>query len=80
MIYGCVCLALYDGLQDNVVEEIDRVWDEAAKEGRKELDYENDYPKLKYTLCFMASLSHPGSPMSSIHPTPPCHISRRLTH
>ncbi|KAL8981234.1 MAG: hypothetical protein Q9177_005635 [Variospora cf. flavescens] len=53
MIYGCVCLALYDDLQDRVVEEIDRVWDEAEKEGRKELDYDNDYPKLEYTLCFM---------------------------
>lgn len=55
MIYGCVCLALYEGLQDSVVEEIDRVWDEAEKEGRTELDYDNDYPKLKYTLCFMVS-------------------------
>lgn len=59
MIYGSVCLALYPELQDSVVEEIDRVWDEAEKEGRTELDYDNDYPKLKYTLCFMVTLSHP---------------------
>ena len=53
MIYGCICLALYDRLQDSVVEEIDRVWDEAEAAGRPELHYEQDFPKLKYTLCFM---------------------------
>ena len=57
MIYGCICLALYDGLQDSVVEEIDRVYEESEAAGRKELSYEEDYPKLKYTLCFMVSLS-----------------------
>ncbi|KAL8945489.1 MAG: hypothetical protein Q9183_008075, partial [Haloplaca sp. 2 TL-2023] len=53
MIYACICLALYDDLQDNVTEEIDRVYDEMEKAGRTTLDYEEDYPKLKYTLCFM---------------------------
>ncbi|KAI4217475.1 MAG: hypothetical protein LQ351_000070 [Letrouitia transgressa] len=53
MIYGCICLALYDSLQDSVTEEIDRVFDECEQAGRTELSYEEDYPKLKYTLCFM---------------------------
>ncbi|KAL8708605.1 MAG: hypothetical protein Q9220_006541 [cf. Caloplaca sp. 1 TL-2023] len=53
MIYGCICLALYEGLQDSVVEEIDRVYEESEKAGRTELSYDEDYPKLKYTLCFM---------------------------
>ncbi|KAL9576205.1 MAG: hypothetical protein Q9212_007296, partial [Teloschistes hypoglaucus] len=53
MIYGCICLALYDDLQDSVIEEIDRVYDESEKAGRTHLSYEEDYPKLTYTLCFM---------------------------
>lgn len=55
MIYGCICLALYDSLQDSVTEEIDRVFDECEQAGRTELSYEEDYPKLKYTLCFMVN-------------------------
>ncbi|KAI4198075.1 MAG: hypothetical protein LQ350_005516 [Teloschistes chrysophthalmus] len=65
MIYGCICLALYDDLQDRVIEEIDRVYEESEKAGRTHLSYEEDYPKLTYTLCFMVSSALPPAPNKS---------------
>lgn len=51
--YGAIMLALYSDVQDRVLEEVDRVFHEALGQGRNELDYDLDYPKLKYTLAFM---------------------------
>lgn len=38
-----------------MIEEIDRIHDEAEKEGRKELTYTEDFDKLEFTYGFMVS-------------------------
>jgi hypothetical protein len=53
MIYAAATLAMHDDLQDRMIEEIDAVFDEAAREGRQELNYDQDYIKFPYTLAFM---------------------------
>ena len=50
-------LALFGDIQDRLVEEIDHVYEEAAREGRTELSYTEDLPKFRYVLAFMVSLS-----------------------
>ena len=55
ILYGIITLALYPDFQDEVVQEIDRVYAEAAQEGRIELTYEEDFEKLEYTYGFMVS-------------------------
>lgn len=56
ILFSSIVLALYDNLQDRMVEEIDRVYEEAAREGRKELSYTEDLPKFRYILAFMVCL------------------------
>ena len=58
MVYGGLMLALHVDLQDRMIEEVDRNFREAAKQGRQELDYDIDYPKFQYTLAFMVSFSN----------------------
>jgi len=53
MIYSVINMVLHPELQDQMVEEIDRVFDEARAEGRDQLTYENDYHKFRYVLSFM---------------------------
>ena len=53
IIYGAITLALYDKIQDQMVEEVDRIYKEAEQEGRTELDYVEDYPKFRYVVAFM---------------------------
>lgn len=55
LLYGLIVLALRPDLQDKVIEEVDRVYAEAEGEGRKELTYAEDYPKLTYTFGFMVN-------------------------
>lgn len=38
-----------------MIEEIDGVYEGAAREGRKELYYTEDLPKFRYVLAFMVS-------------------------
>lgn len=40
-------------IQEKVIEEIDRVYLEATKEGRQKLTYADDFDKLEYTYGFM---------------------------
>lgn len=51
--YGLITLALRQDLQDLVVAEIDGVYEEAGSAGRTELNYADDFGKLKYTFGFM---------------------------
>ena len=53
MIYGAITLALYDKIQDRIIEEVDRIYAGAEGEGRTELDYIEDYPKFQYVVAFM---------------------------
>lgn len=55
IVYGLIVLALRPDLQDKVIEEIDMVYAEAEKEGRKEPTYADDFEKLQYTYGFMVS-------------------------
>lgn len=55
ILYGIITLALYPEFQDKVIQEIDRVYAEAAQEGRTELTYEKDFERLEYTYGFMVS-------------------------
>ena len=59
MMYSSVILALYDNIQDEVIREIDWVYDEAKKEGRDELTYTEDFPRFRYMLAFMVIPYHP---------------------
>ncbi|KAK3324444.1 putative cytochrome P450 oxidoreductase [Cercophora scortea] len=51
--YGLLALAAWPEVQTKVIEEIDRVYEEAAAEGRSALTYRDDFPKLEYTFGFM---------------------------
>ena len=53
ILYGLIVLALRPDLQNGVIEEVDRVYAEAEKEGRTELTYADDFEKLQYTYGFM---------------------------
>lgn len=53
ILFCSITLALYDRIQDKLIEEIDMVWTEAQRAGRKELSYTEDLPKFRYTLAFM---------------------------
>jgi len=55
ILYGLIVLAIRPDLQDKIIEEVDRVYAEAAAEGRKELTYPQDYAKLIYTYGFMVT-------------------------
>ena len=52
IIFCTIVLALYPQVQDRLIQEIDRVYDEANKAGR-ELSYKDDLSKFRYTLAFM---------------------------
>lgn len=49
-------LALDEDLQEQVIKEADKVFEEAAAEGRDQLSYTYDFPKFKYMLAFMVSV------------------------
>lgn len=55
IIFSTIVLALYEPLQDAITQEIDRIYEEAEKAGRKELLYTEDLPKFRYLLAFMVS-------------------------
>lgn len=57
IIFSCITLALDDEIQNRVLEELDRIYNEAAAEGREELSYTHDFPKFHYMLAFL--VSHP---------------------
>jgi hypothetical protein len=42
-----------------MIKEIDRIYTEAEMAGRKELSFDEDLPKFKYVLAFMASVLPP---------------------
>ena len=49
-------LGLYDEVQNTLISEVDKVYQEAFLAGRKELSYTADLPKLRYVFAFMVSL------------------------
>jgi cytochrome P450 len=53
MVYGLIALALYPEIQDNVIAEVDRIYEGAASDGRNELTYTDDFGKFDYTYGFM---------------------------
>lgn len=55
ILYGLIVLALRPDLHDKVTEEIDHVYAAAAREGRADLSYADDFEKLQYTYGFMVS-------------------------
>ena len=61
ILYGLICLALYSDIQDKVIAEVDRAADQAARQGRSELTYADDFDKLEYTCGFMVSRPSPPS-------------------
>ena len=56
IIYGIIVLALHPDLQEHVIAEIDRIYQEAELGGRKELSYAIDFKKLEYTYGFMVHI------------------------
>jgi cytochrome P450 len=53
ILYGLIILALRPDIQNNVREEIDSIYAEAAMAGRNVLTYDDDFEKLEYTYGFM---------------------------
>ncbi|KAM4067577.1 cytochrome p450 [Hirsutella rhossiliensis] len=53
IVYALVVLALRPDIQAKVVEEVDRVYAEAAADGRSALTYKDDFAKLAYSYGFM---------------------------
>lgn len=53
IVYGLICLALYPDMQEIIIREIDRVYREAADQGRSVLNYTEDFSKFEYTYGFM---------------------------
>lgn len=53
MTYGFTTLALRQDLQDKIICEVDRVWQEAHAQGRNELNYTDDFEKFEYTFGYM---------------------------
>lgn len=53
IIFSTITLALYDRVQNRLIEEVDRIYNEAEKEGRDELTFTDDLPKFRYLLAFM---------------------------
>ncbi|KAL9072096.1 MAG: hypothetical protein Q9157_005222 [Trypethelium eluteriae] len=53
MLFCCITLALYPSIQDQVIEEIDRVWAEAEQAGRSGLSFVHDMSKFRYLIAFM---------------------------
>lgn len=56
IVYGLITLALRQDIQDKVIEEIVQVHAQAAKEGRAEPTYAEDFEKLQYTYGFMVKI------------------------
>lgn len=65
ILYGLICLALYPDVQEKVIAEVDQVYAEAAKQGRTELTYADDFDKFKYTYGFMVRTPLPPFPSRS---------------
>ena len=61
MIYAAVTLACRPDLQDRMIEEIDNVYADVAKQGLQELDYRTNWHRFPYTLAFMVSGNYPES-------------------
>ena len=55
MIYAALTLAIHDDLQDRIINEIDHVYQELAREGKGTLDYQRDYLKVPNILAFVVS-------------------------
>jgi cytochrome P450 len=53
MVYGLISLALDPAIQENIIAEVDKIYAEAASEGRAELTYADDFEKFQYTYGFM---------------------------
>jgi cytochrome P450 len=55
ILFCCIMLALYSDVQDQIIEEADRIRKEAREAGREELSYTEDLPKFRYLIAFMVS-------------------------
>ncbi|KAL9123057.1 MAG: hypothetical protein Q9187_000384 [Circinaria calcarea] len=53
IIFSAITLALNENIHNRIVKEIDQVYQEAEKDGRKELSYSQDLPRFRYLLAFM---------------------------
>ncbi|TGJ85045.1 hypothetical protein E0Z10_g3720 [Xylaria hypoxylon] len=51
--YGLLALAANPDIQSKVIEEIDDVYKNAIENGREDLTYNDDFPRLEYTFGFM---------------------------
>ncbi|KAL4966561.1 cytochrome P450 [Aspergillus stella-maris] len=78
IIYGLIALAIHQDIQDNVIAEIDQVYEHAKDSGsRTELTYEDDFERLEYTYGFMYETLRlfPGVTLITKVATNPQHIT-----
>ena len=56
IIFSCVALALFENVQQELLNELDQVVEFSQSQGRTELSYTEDFPRFRYMLAFMVSL------------------------
>lgn len=56
IIFYRVALALFEDVQQDLLDELDQVIQFSEAQGRKELSYTEDFPRFRYMLEFMVSL------------------------
>lgn len=56
IIFSCVTLALFENVQQELLNELDQVVEFSQSQGRTELSYTEDFPRFRYMLAFMVSL------------------------
>ncbi|KAI0547230.1 cytochrome P450 [Xylaria curta] len=53
ILFSLNVLAIYPDIQNQVLREVDQIWEQARAEGRSELSYNSDFNKFRYLLAFM---------------------------
>ena len=56
IIFSCVALALFQNVQQELLDELDQVVEYSRSQGRTELSYTEDFPRLRYMLASMVKL------------------------
>ena len=74
IIFSCVALALFDNVQQDLLDELDQVIRSSESQSRTELSYTEDFPRLRYMLAFMVTIHALTSPQACYipHSMKPC--------
>ena len=56
ILFCSITQALYPAIQYRLIDEVNRFWNEAEREGRSELSSIHDMPKIRYLIAFMVRM------------------------